>query len=335
MRAAQLSRPGGPLEIVNLEIPQPGPGQIRLRVDACGICHGDALALAGRWPGFQYPRTPGHEVAGVIDAIGDGVERWKVGQRAGVGWHGGHCTHCLPCRRGTFNRCEQLKVPGLVYDGGYSEYMITPAQGLAAIPDTLTSQEAAPLLCAGLTTFNSLRRTGALAGDLVAVQGLGGLGHLGVQFASKMGFETVAVGRGRDKEQEMRAFGAHHYIDAEAEKPAEALQKLGGAKTILATGFDSKAMAALVDGLGVDGTLITIGADMNPMEVSPLQLISKTRSMRGWSSGVSADSEDTLRFCAITGVRPRIETFPLAQAPAAFGRMMSGKARYRVVLTMR
>lgn len=334
MKAAQVTKPGGPIEIVEREIPEPGPGQVRLKVEACGLCHSDSYAKENRWPGMKYPRIPGHEIAGTLDALGEGVERWKTGQRVGVGWHGGHCTFCNPCRRGTFLACEQPRIPGMTYDGGYTEYMVTSAQGLAGIPDALSFEEAGPILCAGVTTFNALRHSGALAGDLVAVQGLGGLGHLGVQFANKMGFETVAIGRGEDKKEMVMKLGAHHYIDPTKEKPAQALGKLGGAKAILATAPDSKSMSGLVDGLGLGGELIVVGASMDPIEASSMSLIGRRRSLRGWPSGISTDSEDALRFCAITGVRPMIETFPLLEAAAAYDRMMSGKARFRVVLKM-
>jgi D-arabinose 1-dehydrogenase-like Zn-dependent alcohol dehydrogenase len=334
MKAAQVPKPGGPFQIVEREIPEPRPGQVRLRIEACGVCHSDFFTKEGRWPGIQYPRIPGHEIAGVIDALGDGVQPWKVGQRVGVGWHGGHCGVCRPCRRGIFVACERLQIPGIVYDGGYAEYVITSSQGLAAIPDALKPEEAAPIMCAGITTFNALRHSGAVPGDLVAVQGIGGLGHLGVQFASKMGFETVAIGRGAEKEEMVSKLGAHHYIDAGLEKPADVLLKLGGAKAILATAPDSKSMGALVEGLGVDGTLMVIGAAMGPMEVNPVSLIGPRRSVRGWPAGTSTDSEDALRLCAISGIRAMIETFPLIRAAAAYDRMMSGSARFRVVLTM-
>jgi len=334
MKAAQVPKPGGPFQIVEREIPEPRPGQVRLRIEACGVCHSDFFTKEGRWPGIQYPRIPGHEIAGVIDALGDGVQPWKVGQRVGVGWHGGHCGVCRPCRRGSFVACERLQIPGIVYDGGYAEYVITSSQGLAAIPDALKPEEAAPIMCAGITTFNALRHSGAVPGDLVAVQGIGGLGHLGVQFASKMGFETVAIGRGAEKEEMVSKLGAHHYIDAGLEKPADVLLKLGGAKAILATAPDSKSMGALVEGLGVDGTLMVIGAAMGPMEVNPVSLIGPRRSVRGWPAGTSTDSEDALRLCAISGIRAMIETFPLIRAAAAYDRMMSGSARFRVVLTM-
>ena len=338
MKAAQVSKPGGPIEIVERPIPEPGPGEVVLRVEACGLCHSDSLTKEAHWPGIQYPRVPGHEVAGVIHQLGPSLEGpavpWRVGQRVGVGWHGGHCTFCKQCRRGNFVSCDTLRIPGIGYDGGYAEYMLTSAQGLAPIPDVLNPEEAGPVLCAGVTTFNSLRHSGALAGDLVAVQGLGGLGHLGVQFANKMGFETVAIGRGQDKREMVMRLGAHHYVDTDVERPAQALKRLGGAKTILATAPDSKAMTALVDGLGTGGVLLVVGATPDPVQATPFQLIGGRRSLLGWPAGISTDSEDALRFCAFSGVRPMIETFPLEQAAAAYDRMMSGKARFRVVLKM-
>ena len=336
MKAAQISRSGGPIEIVERPIPEPGPGQVVLRVEACGLCHSDSLTKEGHWPGIRYPRVPGHEVAGVIHQVGPNISGppgpWKTGQRVGVGWHGGHCTFCKACRRGKFVNCELLQIPGIGYDGGYAEYMLTPAQGLAPIPDILKAEEAGPVLCAGVTTFNALRHSGALAGDLVAVQGLGGLGHLGVQFANKLGFETVAIGRGQDKREMVLKLGAHHYIDTEREQPARTLSKLGGAKTILATAPDAKSMTSLIDGLGTNGVLLVVGASQDSLQANPIQLIMQSRAVQGWASGISTDSEDTLRFCAFSGVRPMIETFPLTQAAAAYERMMSGKARFRVVL---
>lgn len=332
MKVAQVSQAGGPLEIVERDIPAPRPGQVRVKVEACGLCHSDSFTQLGYWPGIQFPRAPGHEVAGVIDALGEGVTTWKVGQRVGVGWHGGHCTVCGPCRRGQFSTCVQLQIPGISFDGGYAEYMVTPAQGLAAIPEGLKAEEAGPILCAGVTTFNALRHSGALPGDVVAIQGLGGLGHFGIQFANKMGFETVAIGRGADKRELITKLGAHHYIDTTVEKPAEALQKLGGAKTILATAPSGKSMTELVGGLGVDGTLVVVGASPEAIEVSPAAVIGKRSGVRGWPSGTSADSEDALRLCALSGVRPMIEIFPLSEVNSAYQRMMSGKARFRVVL---
>jgi D-arabinose 1-dehydrogenase-like Zn-dependent alcohol dehydrogenase len=334
MRVAQVAAAHGPIEVVERPIPDPGPGKVRLKVEACGLCHSDLLTKEGLFPGLAYPRIPGHEIAGVVDAVGDGVANWTKGQRVGVGWVGGHCTVCHPCRRGDFAACQRLEIPGILYDGGYAEYMITSSQGLAAIPDALSFVEAAPLLCAGITTFNALRHSGALPGDVVAVQGLGGLGHLGIQYANKMGFETVAIGRGEDKKAFATQLGAHHYIDTNAADPAAALQKLGGAKTILATAPDSKSMSPLVAGLGVEGTLMVVGVGPDNVEVSPMQIVSARRSVKGWPSGTATDSEDAMRLAALSGIRPMIETFPLAEAAAAYERMISGKARFRVVLKM-
>jgi len=334
MRVAQVAAAHGPIEVVERPIPSPGPGKVRLKVEACGLCHSDFITKEGIFSGIAYPRIPGHEIAGVVDAVGEGVTNWTQGQRVGVGWAGGHCTVCHPCRRGDFAACQRLEIPGIVYDGGYAEYMITSAQGLAAIPDALSFVEAAPLLCAGITTFNALRHSGALPGDVVAVQGLGGLGHLGIQYANKMGFETVAIGRGEDKKAFATQLGAHHYIDTNAGDPAAALQKLGGAKTILATAPDSKSMSPLVAGLGVDGTLMVVGVGPDNLEVSPMQIVMARRSVKGWPSGTATDSEDAMRLAALSGIRPMIETFPLAEAAAAYERMISGKARFRVVLKM-
>lgn len=334
MRVAQVTAAHGPIEVVERPIPDPGPGKVRVKVEACGLCHSDVITKESLFPGIVYPRIPGHEIAGVVDAVGEGVANWAKGQRVGVGWIGGHCTVCQPCRRGKFAACLNAQIPGIVYDGGYAEYLITSAQGLATIPDALGFAEAAPLLCAGITTFNALRHSGAMPGDLVAVQGLGGLGHLGIQYANKMGFETVAIGRGDDKKDFATKLGAHHYIDTNAVKPAEALQKLGGAKTILATAPDSKSMTPLVAGLGVDGTLMVVGVGPDSIEVSPMQIVMARRSVRGWPSGTATDSEDAMRLAALTGIRPIIETFPLAEASAAYDRMISGKARFRVVLKM-
>ena len=334
MRVAQVSAPRGPIEIVDRPIPDPSPGKVRVKVEACGLCHSDVLTKDGLIPGLAYPRVPGHEIAGVVDAVGEGVTNWTKGQRVGIGWIGGHCTICQPCRRGKFAACEKAQIPGIVYDGGYAEYMVTSAQGLAAIPDSLGFAEAAPLLCAGITTFNALRHSGAMPGDVVAIQGLGGLGHLGIQYANKMGFETVAIGRGDDKKDFAAKLGAHHYIDTNAVKPADALQKLGGAKTILATAPDSKSMTPLVAGLCVDGTLMVIGVSPDNIEVSPMQIVMPRRGVRGWPSGTATDSEDAMRLAALSGIRPMIETYPLTEAAAAYDRMTSGKARFRVVLKM-
>ena len=335
MTAVQISRPGAPFEVVAREVPAPGPNQVRIRVQACGVCHSDVFVKEGHWPGLQYPRVTGHEVAGVIDEVGPGVTAWTKGQRVGVGWHGKHCGQCVPCRRGDFISCQNLRITGFSDDGGYAQYMIASADALAAIPDSLSPIEAAPILCAGITTFNSLRHSGAVAGDLVAVQGLGGLGHLGIQFASKMGFRTVAIGRGKDKEALALKLGAARYLDTDAVKVAEELTKMGGASVILATAPDSKAMSALIDGLGVGGKLLVVGASADPISVTPIQLIGQRRAIQGWPSGTARDSEDTLNFCALTGIRPMVETFPLEQAAAGYERMLSGKSRFRVVLTMK
>jgi len=334
MAAVQISRAGGPFEVVKREVPAPGPNQVRIKMQACGVCHSDMFVKEGHWPGLQYPRVTGHEVAGIIDEIGSGVTAWNKGQRVGVGWHGTHCGHCVPCRRGDFISCQNLRITGFSDDGGYAQYMIASANALALIPEALSPVEAAPILCAGITTFNSLRHSGAVAGDLVAVQGLGGLGHLGVQFASKMGYRTVAIGRGKDKEALALKLGAARYLDTDAVKVAEELTKMGGASVILATAPDSKAMSDLIDGLGVGGKLLVVGASADPISVTPIQLIGQRRSIQGWPSGSSRDSEDTLNFCALTGIRPMVETFPLEQAAAGYERMLSGKARFRVVLTM-
>ncbi|MEP6886974.1 MAG: alcohol dehydrogenase [Nitrospirales bacterium] len=334
MTAVQISRPGAPFEVVAREIPEPGPNMVRIKVQACGVCHSDLFVKEGHWPGLQYPRITGHEVAGVIDAIGSGVTVWKKGQRVGVGWHGGHCGQCVPCRRGDFIACQNLRVTGFHDDGGYAQYMIARSDTLASIPDALSPVEAAPILCAGITTFNSLRHSGAVAGDVVAVQGLGGLGHLGIQFASKMGFRTVAIGRGKDKEPLALQLGAERYLDTDAVQVAKELAGLGGATVIVATAPNSKAMSDLIDGLGVGGKLMVVGASADPISVTPLQLIGQRRSIQGWPSGKAQDSEDALNFCALTGIRPMIESFPLEQAGAAYDRMLSGKARFRVVLTM-
>jgi D-arabinose 1-dehydrogenase-like Zn-dependent alcohol dehydrogenase len=307
---------------------------VRIRVQACGVCHSDALAKEGSWPGLAYPRVPGHEVAGVIDQAGAGVTQWEKGQRVGVGWHGGQDGTCLACRRGDFVNCANAKVTGLSFDGGYQEYMIAPIEAIARMPDSLDPVEAAPLLCAGITTFNALRHSGATPGDLVAVQGIGGLGHLGIQFAQKSGYRVAAVGRGPDNASLAGKLGASVYIDSVATNPAAELRKLGGARVILATATSAKAMSSLIDGLGPHGTMVVVGAPTDPIEVTPVQLIFGMRTIRGWASGIPTDSEDTLRFAELTGVRPMIERYPLAKAGDAYARMMSGKAEFRVVLTM-
>jgi D-arabinose 1-dehydrogenase-like Zn-dependent alcohol dehydrogenase len=334
MKAAQIPKAGADFEIVERVIPKPGAGQVLIKIQACGVCHSDVLTKEGGWPGIQYPRVPGHEVAGIIDEVGAGVSEWKKGQRVGVGWHGGQDGTCISCRRGDFRNCRNLKIPGISYDGGYQQYMVAPIEALAAIPESLSAVEAAPLLCAGITTYNALRHSGALPGDIVAVQGIGGLGHLGIQFASKFGYKVAAIGRGSENAALAKKLGASLYIDSKATKPAEELQKLGGAQVILATAPSSKAMSELVDGLGPNGKLIVIGATFDPIEVTPIQLISGSRSIQGWAAGTPADSEDTLRFAELTGVRPMIETYPLEKAGEAYARMMSGNAQFRVVLTM-
>lgn len=333
MRVAQVARPQGPLEIVERPIPEPGPGTVRIKVLACGICHSDALVKEGQWPGIPYPRVPGHEVAGVIDAVGAGVQGWAPGQRVGVGWNGGYCGHCDPCRRGEFFACATGQVTGISFDGGYGEYLVAPASAVARMPDDLPPAEAAPLMCAGLTTFNALRNSGARPGDLVAVLGLGGLGHLGVQYAAKMGFHTVGIARGPDKGLLARQLGAAAYLDSQAQDPAKELQKLGGARVILATATSGDAMSAVVGGLAVNGTLLVIGA-AEAMQVSPVFLLMGNRSVKGWYSGTSIDTQDTLAFSASTGVKSMNEFYPLERAAEAYDRMMSGKARFRVVLTM-
>jgi len=333
MRAVQISKPNGPLEIVEREIPEPGPGLVRVKVQACGICHSDTVVREGLFPGIQYPRVPGHEVAGVVDAVGPGVEAWKPGQRVGAGWHGGNCGYCSACRRGNAFACRTaMQITGLTRDGGYADYLLAPSSALALIPDELTAVEAAPLMCAGVTTFNCLRHCGAGPGELVAVLGLGGLGHLGVQFAAKMGFDTLAIARGKDKEALARKLGAHYYVDSQAQDPAAELQKLGGAKAILATVTSADAMQAVLEGLGINGTLMVIGVG-GPLSVSPTQILFESKAVKGWYSGTSADSEDTLRFSVLTGVRSMNEVFPLERVNEGYERMLSGKAKFRAVLT--
>ena len=333
MRAVQVKNANGPFELVERDIPAPAAGQVLIKVQACGVCHSDAFTKLGAFPGIQYPRVPGHEVVGIVDKIGEDVPNWRQGQRVGVGWHGGHCGHCRSCRRGDFITCANGQIPGITYDGGYADYMIAPFEALASIPDELEAAEAAPLLCAGITTYNALRNSGARPGDVVAVLGIGGLGHLGVQFAAKMGCHTVAIARGADKGPLARTLGAHHYLDSVTQDVAAELGKLGGARVILSTVTNSKAMTAVLGGLGVDGKLIVVGASTDPIEVSPLLLIGGRRSIRGWPSGTSSDSEDTLAFSALANIRPMIETMPLERATEAYERMMSGAARFRMVLT--
>jgi D-arabinose 1-dehydrogenase-like Zn-dependent alcohol dehydrogenase len=334
MKAVEVKQPGGSLDLVERDVPEPGDGHVRIRIQACGICHSDSMTKEGQWPGLQYPRVPGHEIAGVIDSVGPGVEEWQVGQRVGVGWHGGHCGKCDHCRQGDFVLCKSALVPGISYDGGYAEYMVAPVEALARIPDDLSDVDAAPLLCAGITTFNALRNSGARAGEVVAILGIGGLGHLGVQFARKMGFNTVAIARGQDKAPLAKQLGAHHYIDSKTENVAEKLQALGGAKVILATVTSGKAMSDVLGGLGLNGKLIMLGVGPEPVEVPIVQFIMGRNSVQGWPSGTSSDSQDTLAFSALSGVKPMIEEYPLARAAEAYDRMMSGAARFRVVLKM-
>ena len=334
MKVAQVPKAGGELQIVEREIPTPGAGEVRIKVQACGICHSDVLTKEGAWPGIEYPRVPGHEVAGIIDEVGAGVSAWKKGQRVGVGWHGGQDNTCAACRRGDFRNCRNLKIPGISYDGGYQQYMVAPVEALVAIPETLKAVEAAPLLCAGITTFNALRHSGAMPGDLVAVLGIGGLGHLGIQFASKFGYRAAAIGRGSENAALAKKLGASVYIDSKSTNASEELQKLGGAQVILATAPSAKAMSELIDGLGPNGKLMVIGATFDPIEVTPIQLITGSRTIQGWAAGTPADSEDTLRFAELAGVRPMIETYPLEKAGDGYARMLSGNAQFRVVLTM-
>ena len=334
MRAVQVTMAGGDLEIVEREMPQPDAGQVRIRVQACGICHSDVITKEGLFPGIVYPRVPGHEVAGVIDELGAGVEGWGKGQHVGVGWHGGQDGTCLACRRGDFVNCAHGKVCGISYDGGYQEYMVAPVEALAQMPESLDAAEAAPLMCAGVTTFNSLRHSGALPSDLVAIQGIGGLGHLGVQFAKKFGYRVAAIGRGSDNAALAKKLGADVYIDSTAIDPAAELQRLGGASAILATAPSGKAMSVLVGGLGVNGTMMVVGASTDPIEVSPNQLLFGKKAIKGWAGGIPSDSQDALRFAEMTGVRPMIEKYPLGKAAEGYARMMSGKAEFRVVLTM-
>jgi D-arabinose 1-dehydrogenase-like Zn-dependent alcohol dehydrogenase len=332
MRVVQIKEPNAPFELVERPLPEPGRREARVKVEACGICFSDTYVASGAFPGVRYPAVPGHEIAGRIDKVGDDVTTWREGQRVGVGWFGGVCFVCDRCRRGDFITCRNLRVPGIHYDGGYADYMIAPIEALAAIPDELESAAAAPLLCAGITTFNALRNSGAKPGDLVAIQGIGGLGHLAVQFAAKMGFRTVAIARGQDKANLARDLGAQVYIDSATQDAAKELAARGGAKVILTTVTSGKAMTPLIDGLGIDGSLIVVGASPEPIEVNPFHIIGPRTGVRGWPSGTSVDSEDTLRFSAMTGVEALIETYPLTRAKEAYDRMLSGKARFRVVI---
>src|SRR6516164_422649 len=334
MTIAQVPKAGADFEIVEREIPKPGAGHVRIKVQACGVCHSDVFVKEGLWPGIQYPRVPGHEVTGIIDELGAGVSEWKQGQRVGVGWHGGQDNTCVECRRGHFLNCRNPKVAGISYDGGYQQYMVAPVEALAAIPDSLSAAEAAPLLCAGVTTFNALRRSGASPGSLVAVQGVGGLGHLGIQFGNKFGYKVAAIGRGPENSVLAKKLGASVYIDSQTSDAAEELQKLGGAQAILATAPDAKAMTKLIDGLAPSGKFIVVGISDDPIAVTPLQLINGERAIQGSAVGTPTDSEDTMNFSELTGVRPMIETFPLEKAAEAYARMMSGNAQFRVVLTM-
>ena len=333
MRSVQVSKPKGPLEIVERDIPEPGARHVRIKVQACGVCHSDSFTKEGLFPGIQYPRVPGHEIAGIIDVVGKDVSEWKPGQRVAVGWHGGNDFQCDSCRRGDFVTCTHLQVPGIAYDGGYADYVVVPTEALASIPAELSATEAAPLMCAGITTYNALRNSGAREGDTVAIIGVGGLGHLGIQFASKMGFNTIAIGRGKDKEDLVKRLGAAHYIDGKSQNTVEELVKLGGAKVILATVPSGKAMGEVLGGLAVNGKLIMIGVSDEALEVPPTLFILGRRSVVGWPAGTSMDSQDTLSFSVLSGVRSMNEVFPLERAPEAYERMMSGKARFRVVLT--
>lgn len=332
--AAQILKPHGGFEIVKRSVPEPGAGQVRIKVQACGVCGSDEFTAEGTWPGIEYPRVPGHEVVGIVDQLGANVSEWKMGQRVGVGWHGGHDGTCRSCRRGDFRNCENLKIPGISYDGGYEQFMIAPAEAVVPLPEGLSDVEAAPLLCAGITTYNALRHSGAMPGDLVAILGIGGLGHLAIQFANKFGYKVAAIGRGSENASVVKQLGAHVYIDNKAADAAQELQKLGGARVVLATAPSSKAMSELIDGLGPNGKLVVIGATSDPIEVTPIQLINGSRTIQGWASGSSADEEDTVNFCALSGVRPMIETYPLEKAADAYARMKSGKAQFRVVITM-
>ena len=334
MRAVQISQANGPFEFVEREIPKPPPGSVRIKVQACGVCHSDSMVKEGLFPGIQYTKIPGHEVAGVIDAVGEGVADWSKGQRVGVGWHGGHCNACDACRRGQFVLCKRMKIPGITYDGGYAEYMIAPKEALALIPEELSSVEAAPLLCAGITTFNALRNSCARAGDTVAVLGIGGLGHLAVQFCAKMGFRTVAIARGADKEPLAKQLGAHHYIDSQSGDVAQMLQQLGGAKVILSTATNQDAVSAVVGGLSNNGQLLIVGIPYEPIRIQAMVLIGGDRSVKGWAAGTSIDSQDTMNFSVLTNVRSMNVTYPLEKADEAYQLMMNGEARFRVVLLM-
>jgi len=334
MKVAQISKAGGDFELAERNIPEPGAGEVRVKIEACGICHSDVLVKDGIWPGLQFPRIPGHEIAGRVDAVGAGVTPWKQGQRVGVGWHGGHCFVCAPCRRGDFSMCVNRKVTGIDFDGGYAEYVIVSAAVLALIPDDVPAEEAGPFMCAGVTVYNALRNSGARGGDLVAIHGIGGLGHLGVQYARQMGFRTIALGRGKDKEALAKKLGAHQYVDTDASDVVAELQKLGGARVILGTAPSAKAISPLVDGLAPDGTLLVPAAPSEPLSINVFSLIMGRRSVAGWYSGTAKDSQDTLEFSALSGVHPMIEKYPLSKVAEAYEQMHSGKVRFRVVLTM-
>jgi D-arabinose 1-dehydrogenase-like Zn-dependent alcohol dehydrogenase len=333
-RAAQIAKPNSGIQIEKYEYQAPQARQVRLKIEACGVCHSDSFPMGGGFPGQKYPIVPGHEMIGIVEAIGDGVGRLKIGDRVGVGWHGGHCHECPSCRAGDFITCQKLQVPGITMDGGYAEYAIFSEEVCAVIPEKLLSAEAAPLLCAGVTTFNALRHSGAGPGDIVAIQGLGGLGHLAVQFACKMGFETVAIARGKEKKSFAHELGAKHYIDSEQSDATETLKKLGGAKVILTTITSSKAMNPWISTLAINGRMVIVGAGMEPLEISPISLIGARSSVAGWPSGTAKDSEDCLNFAALTGIRPMIESYPFEKAEEAYQRMMSGKARFRVVIEL-
>jgi propanol-preferring alcohol dehydrogenase len=332
-RSMQVPAAGGAFQLVTKEFSEPGPGNVRIRVHSCGVCHSDSLTKEGHWPGIQFPRAPGHEIAGTVDAVGPDVPLFKPGQRVGLGWHGGHCNYCPPCRRGDFILCENQPISGINYDGGYADYVIAPANALAFVPEGISDADAAPLLCAGITTFNALRNSGARTGDTVAIVGIGGLGHLAIQYAAKAGYRTVAVARGQDKTALAKQLGAHLYIDTTTQDPAKELQKLGGANIILSTITSAKALEWVIDGLAPAGKFIVVGApEDGPIVINPLPLLLGRRTVAGWPSGTGMDSEDTLKFSVLTGVKPIIEAFPLEKAEEAYQRMMSGKARFRVVL---
>jgi D-arabinose 1-dehydrogenase-like Zn-dependent alcohol dehydrogenase len=332
MKAVQVPTPGGDFAVTERPVPEPGPRTVRLKVAACGICHSDSFVKEGHWPNLAYPRVPGHEIAGVIDAVGPAVSEWVPGDRVGIGWHGSHCGHCDPCRSGDFIACINLTITGFHFDGGYEQYMIAPANGLARIPDSIGFAQAAPLLCAGVTTYNSLRHSRALPGDLVAVHGIGGLGHLAIQFARQFGFHVVAVSRGKDKEELALRLGAHRYIDGAATDAAAELTRLGGARVIVATAPNSAAISGLAGGLGLNGMLLAIAGSFDPLSISPAQLIGRRISIQGWPSGSPKDSEETLNFCALSGVRPMIEEFPLEDAARAYQLMITNQVRFRAVL---